>query len=178
MQGSETYAQIVFWIFAATAVVPGLMILIGRNIVRQAFWLLASLSGFAGLYLSLGADFLGFTQVIVYMGGILVLFLFGVMLTRKGDVPIKGEKGWSRVVPGVLAGLLVMGILLYLVLSAPWKETPRGVDSTVETIGGKVMSTFILPFEVVSLLLLVGLVGATYIARRKGAGGRREEVEE
>ncbi len=170
MEGSATYAQVMFWVFAAVAVIPGLMILMGRNIVRQAFWLLASLSGFAGLYLTLGADFLGFTQVIVYMGGILVLFLFGVMLTRKSDVPIKGEEGWNRVVPGIFAGLLAMGILLYLFLSAPWIEpdSVRSVDRTVDTIGGKVMSTFILPFEVVSLLLLVALVGATFIARRKG----------
>ena len=168
MSGAGTWSAIVFWLFAACAVVPALMILIGRDITRQAFWLLLSLVGFAGLYLGLGADFLGFTQVIVYIGGILILFLFGVMLTRKGDVPVRSERGWSRAVPGAIAGLLATGSILGLVLAAPWKEAPRAVGTTVGTIGGKVMSTFILPFEVVSVLLLVALVGATTIARRKG----------
>ena len=168
MTGSTTYAQTVFWIFAAISVIPAFMILIGKDIVRQAFWLLLSLVGFAGLYLCLGADFLGFTQVIVYIGGILILFLFGVMLTRKGDVPIRAERGWARAAPGAIAGILAGGALLWLVLSTPWKEVPRAADTTVGTIGGKVMSTFVLPFEAVSVLLLVALVGATYIARRKG----------
>jgi NADH:ubiquinone oxidoreductase subunit 6 (subunit J) len=171
MSGSGAWAQFIFWLFAAVSVVPALMILVGKDIVRQAFWLLLGLSGFAGLYLSLGADFLGFTQVIVYIGGILVLFLFGVMLTRKGDVPVL-EKGrgsaWGRVLPGVLAGLLVAGVLLWLVLGTPWKEAARPSGPTVAAIGGKVLTTFVLPFEVVSVLLLVALVGATYIARRKG----------
>ena len=106
MKGVSGYAELLFWLFAAVAVIPGAAILIARDIVRQAFWLLASLSGFAGLYLWLGADFLGFTQVIVYIGGILILFLFGVMLTQKADVPLKEEPGWDRVFPGVLAGAL------------------------------------------------------------------------
>jgi NADH-quinone oxidoreductase subunit J len=167
MSGGSIYAEIVFWVFAAVAVIPGAAILLARDIVRQAFWLLASLSGFAGLYLWLGADFLGFTQVIVYIGGILILFLFGVMLTQKGDVPLKEEPGWARVFPGVLVGAFTTAILLYVALATPWKQTPRTMDDTVEVIGGKVMSTFILPFEVVSVLLLVALVGATYIGRRK-----------
>jgi len=159
--------EFLFWVFAAVAVIPGVAILIARDIVRQAFWLLASLSGFAGLYLWLGADFLGFTQVIVYIGGILILFLFGVMLTQKADVPLKEEPGWDRVFPGVLAGAFTTAILLYVALATPWNLTPRAADDTVEAIGGKVMSTFILPFEVVSVLLLVALVGATYIGRRR-----------
>ncbi len=168
MSGSDAYAQVVFGGFAALAVVPALFILIGRDIVRQAFWLLASLLGFAGLYLSLGADFLGFTQVIVYIGGILILFLFGVMLTKRVDLPLKAERGWARAVPGAAAGILAAALLLHIVLRTPWKESERTVDATVASIGLKVMGPFILPFEVVSVLLLVALVGATFIARRKG----------
>jgi NADH-quinone oxidoreductase subunit J len=168
MFGSALYSEVVFWGFAAVAVLSAAAILFARDIVRQAFWLLASLSGFAGLYLHLGADFLGFTQVIVYIGGILILFLFGVMLTQKGDVPLKEDAGKKLLLPGVAAGTFTACLLLYVALYTPWKQVPRGVDVTVEPIGGKVMSTFILPFEVVSVLLLVALVGATYIARRKG----------
>ena len=168
MVGSNVYHQIIFWLFAAIAVLPGFGILIAKDIVRQAFWLLFSLSGFAGLYLHLGADFLGFTQVIVYIGGILILFLFGVMLTQRGDVPLKEIKGWGLVLPGVIAGILTVAGLLHLVLRTKWDVGEASAVSTysVAEIGKEVMSNFILPFEVISLVLLVALVGATYIARR------------
>ncbi len=166
--GSDVYSELMFGLFAVVAVIPCLFILFGQDIVRQAFWLLFSLSGFAGLYFCLGADFLGFTQVIVYIGGILILFLFGVMLTHRADVAIKAEAGMSNVGAGVAAGTLATALLLYTIWTTPWKENPRVLKETVTSIGEKVMSTFILPFEVVSVLLLVALVGATYIARRKG----------
>lgn len=175
MFGSEAYSQLVFWVFAAMAALPGLGILLAKDIVRQAFWLLLSLVGFAGLYLHLGADFLGFTQVIVYVGGILILFLFGVMLTQRGDVPLKAIKGWGLIVPGVIAGVATGALLLHLVFNTPdWQgERTAGEVSTASTaeIGREVMSNYILPFEVVSLVLLVALVGATFVARSPGQEG-------
>ncbi len=179
MAGSEVYSQILFWIFAVTAVAPALGILLARDIVRQAFWLLASLAGFAGLYLHLGADFLGFTQVVVYIGGILILFLFGVMLTQRVDVPLKAVKGWGLIIPGVIVGLASAAVLIVLALETPGWQGQRtgGPVSTysVAEIGREVMSNFILPFEVISLVLLVALVGATFIARRSAAGRGEKE---
>lgn len=166
MTGSELYSQLMFWLFAVIAVAPGVGILLQRDIVRQAFWLLLSLAGFAGLYLHLGADFLGFTQVVVYIGGILILFLFGVMLTHKLDVPLKVIRPWSLVVPGLVAGALAAGSLLYMVFRTEWKTVDTPAAPTVSAVGETVMSTYILPFEVVSVVLLVALIGATYIARR------------
>ena len=162
-----TFSDAMFWLFAVIAVTPALAILASRQIVHMAFWLLLSLSGFAGLYLQIGAGFLGFAQVVVYIGGILILFLFGVMLTQKRDYPVREKWGMTLLLPGLIAGLLVLGALLFVALGTPWKEQvdPKVVDYTAPQIGFDLLSTYILPFEVVSILLVVAMVGATYIAR-------------
>jgi NADH-quinone oxidoreductase subunit J len=191
-----TLGETLFWILAVVAVGSSAMILFSRGIVHMAFWLLASLAGFAGLYLHLGADFLGFTQVVVYIGGILILFLFGVMLTYSSDVPVRRQIPWRLLVPGILAGAAVMAFSVFLAAGSPWQEKLPGeiarleplpaaegsaaaaaprAEPTSAAIGERFLSTYILPFEVVSLLLLVAMVGASYIARSReeSAGGRR-----
>jgi NADH:ubiquinone oxidoreductase subunit 6 (subunit J) len=188
-----------FWVMAVFTVVAGVMILFSPSIVRMAFWLLGSLAGFAGLYLLLGADFLGFAQILIYIGGILILFLFGVMLTHRGDVPVRQSVSWRVLLPGVIAGLGVTALLVVLVGTNGWRvagpeavttltpvsaadaaggaPAPPPAPATAEGIGSRFLSTFLLPFEVVSVLLVVAMVGATYIARSRaeeappGGGG-------
>lgn len=176
-----TFSDAVFWVFAVIAVLPALAILFVRGIVRMAFLLLFSLAGFAGLYLQLGAGFLGFTQVLIYIGGILILFLFGLMLTARMDLPVRERAGPGLVIPGALAGLVISAFLLVIAVGNPWKEVPPRLtqapasdgsqlelrDPDTRAIGYKLMSTYLLPFEAVSVLLLVAMVGATYIARAK-----------
>ena len=178
--------EVVFWVLAVVSVGSAAMILLSPWIVHMAFWLLASLAGFAGLYLHLGADFLGFAQVLVYIGGILILFLFGVMLTQKADVPVHKPISWRIILPGIVVGIVLQCMLVVLMVGNGWKELPpdqvgvlmgpapleKLVDPTSEEIGIRFMSRFILPFEVVSVLLLVAMIGATYIARS------REDVKE
>lgn len=161
------FSDIMFWVFAATAVLPALLVLFSREIVHMACWLLLSLAGFAGLYLQMGAAFLGFTQVVVYIGGILILLLFGIMLTQKLDVPLRERQSWAFVFPGVLTGLLVIAGLTHLAWNAPWQTTaPAPGEFVADQIGVGFMSTFILAFEAVSVLLLVAMVGASYLVRR------------
>lgn len=172
-----------FWVTAFIAIGAGVMILVSGKIVHMAFWLLASLAGFASFYLLLGADFLGFAQVLIYIGGILILFLFGVMLTQRVDVPLKSEVSWRVLIPGVIIGILTMGLLVFLAGGNNWKVKaadeitrigPTGTGPVAEPtafgLGQSFMSTYILPFEVVSVLLLVAMIGATYIARGKSEG--------
>lgn len=93
-----------FYVFAAVSVLPGIFVLATKDIVRAAFWLLAALSGFAGLYVLLGADFLAVTQVVVYLGGILILILFGVMLTHRDPALVRRARRLNIVVPGIAGG--------------------------------------------------------------------------
>lgn len=188
------FADILFWVVAVITVGSAGMVLFSRGIVHMAFWLLSSLAGFAGLYLLLGADFLGFTQIIVYIGGILILFLFGVMLTHTGDVPVRERMPWKVMAPGIVIVLVMSCVLIFLVVGNPWLEAPPedvaalgpapvgeegeiqqrespAAPPTAEDIGVFFMSKYILPFEVVSVLLLVALIGATYVARSRAEEG-------
>jgi NADH-quinone oxidoreductase subunit J len=171
------FGDVVFWLFAAIAVLPAFLILISRSIVRMAFLLLFSLAGFAGLYLQLGAGFVGFTQVMVYIGGILILFLFGVMLTQRSDIPVRPKAGPALVIPGLLAGASALAALVFIAAQCPWKPaaplTAPPADSSRQ-IGLELLSTYVLPFEAVSILLLVAMVGATYIARVQAPGGTED----
>jgi NADH-quinone oxidoreductase subunit J len=170
-----TFHESLFWILTIITVGSAAMVLLAPGIVHMAFWLLASLAGFAGLYMHLGADFLGFVQILVYIGGILILFLFGVMLTNRSDVPVRGEASWRFLFPGTIAGVASSAFVCYVVYKTPWKEGPLAeFDPTASDIGQRFMSTYVLPFEAVSILLLVAMIGATYIARSRD---EREEDE-
>lgn len=174
-----TFAQAVFWGCAAMAVVPAAGLLIARSIVRMAFLLLGSLAGFAGIYLLLGAGFVGFAQILVYIGGILVLFLFGVMLTSREGVAARRRLPAAAVAPAVSAGLLVLAGAVYLALAAPWAPAESALGpgagpppARTEDLGAKLLGAYAFPFEAVSVLLLAAMVGATYLARREADGGR------
>jgi len=167
---SDAAFALAFYACAGLAVVPAVAILLSSEIVRQAFWLLGTLTGVAGLYLLLGADFLGLTQVLVYIGGILILMLFGVMLTQRA----KGTYGQAPTTRAWPAGLIGIGATLMLALAAVAATAGSGrlaptlpaTTGTTRGIGEALMSGYILPFEMVSIVLLAALVGAAFLARR------------
>ncbi|MCZ6689729.1 MAG: NADH-quinone oxidoreductase subunit J [Planctomycetota bacterium] len=163
------FLAIGFWAFAILAAVPGIFILTTKNIIHAAFWLLASLLGFAGLYLIIGADFLAFTQVLVYVGGILILILFGVMLTHKEPVLIGRTPHHSNLFAGGVVSVFVLAGTVYMAAKTTWIGEEATPAPATALIGDFLMTKYILPFEVVSVLLLAALVGAAYIARGKEA---------
>ncbi len=173
-EATAIWLPVFFWTFALVSVLSSLAVLVVKDIVRCAFLIMSSLSGLAGLYLLLGAEFLAFTQIMVYVGGILILILFGVMLTNREPLLIKRMKATGLVAPGVLAGLILFTAIGYSVCTVDWKVTDQPLPADADTparIGNALMSDFILPFEMASVLLLVALVGAAMAARRGGAEG-------
>ena len=165
---SETVHTIAFWALAALTLLSGLVILVARDIVRVAFGLLGALGGVAGFYVLLGADFLGFTQVLVYIGGIMVLLLFGIMMTHRDPVMLRrGDTSRAGTFAGVAIAILSGAGLTMLVRQTAWKEAPGGVAPTTAAIGDALMTEYVLPFELISVLLILVLCGAAYIARRK-----------
>ena len=162
-----TAGAVVFWVLAVVTVGSAAVVVLSRSLIYSAFALLFTFFGVAGLYVLLGADFLAATQLLIYVGGILVLLLFGVMLTHKiYDLDLRSEitQPW--------AGWLV-AIGTFVVLAATAGETewatgsPRTPAPTTRTIGELFMGPFLLPFEAASILLLVALMGAAMIVRRK-----------
>lgn len=161
-------AAIVFYALAALVIGSALYVALTRHVVRAAFGLFITFLGIAALYGWLGADFLAGTQLMVYAGGILVLLLFAVMLTRHSlELQLPGEP--TRWVPAALIGLAVAALLITAALSARWAavDNPAPAQPTTAEIGQLLLTRYVLPFEIASVVLLAVLVGATVISRRE-----------
>ena len=157
-----------FGLFAFLTIGGGLVCIFERSVVRSAFSLMATFSGTAGLFLLLGSDFLAMAQILIYVGGILVLILFGVMLTP----PNLAERKLSRVVSGlVLVGGAVAWIGFQVKSSVTWAsvKTLPPVHSNPREIGVAFLAAdqYVVAFELAAVLLTVALVAAVYIARRR-----------
>ncbi len=185
--------SVLFYILAAMTGVSALAVVLTQNIVRAAAWLLFTLAGVSGLFFLLGADFVGATQLLVYVGGTLVLVVFGVMLTAQGPfINMRiGAAEWAiaLAVGLILYGVLAASLVIQPQLSVPPSADVETIDSTVlgEVLLGQVQASpygditgvpagvrrdrrrmsYLLPFEVVSVHLLVVLIGAAYLARAK-----------
>ncbi|MBR0569097.1 NADH-quinone oxidoreductase subunit J [Microvirga sp. STS03] len=165
-----------FYIFAILAIVSGAYMVLTRNLLYAGFSLLIVLLSIAGIYVLLFADFIAVTQLMVYVGGVLVLILFGIMLSSRVQDKSLLSENVNTVWGALVAGLIVVGlsysILKSNISSLPWLQTMEmdvlgNQKSTVQTIGIKLMTDFVLPFEIASLLLLIALMGAAYIATDK-----------
>ena len=166
LHGTFTLADGVFYAVAALTVGGAAAVALSRNILYSALGLLASLLGAAGLYVFLSADFVAVAQVFIYVGGVLVLILFAVMLTNRiGEVSISNSTmGWASA--GVLcAGML--GLLLVVAFDVPWPVRATGGAPTTAPIGHALLQQWLLPFELASLILLATLIGAIIIARKE-----------
>ena len=157
----------IFYLVAAVTVGSAAMVAFSRNIIHSAFSLLGTFAGVAGLYVFLGADFVAGVQVLVYVGGILVLILFAVMLTHRiTDVQITNRAA------GRLPALVVVAILFALLVQSigetAWAKAKEVVyKATTGSIGDLFLGDYLLPFELASLVLLAALIGAVVIARQE-----------
>ncbi|MBL8798226.1 MAG: NADH-quinone oxidoreductase subunit J [Planctomycetia bacterium] len=188
-----------FWVLASATALSAISVVLTQNIVRSAVWLLFSLAGTAGIFFLVGADFVAATQLIVYVGGTLVLVIFGVMLTAQGPF-ISMKTSAAEWAFSVVAGLVFLGVLLVTVTQGKWVghfaavspaestsavalgESLLGIaDATppAQLIGTaapdqplpRTRMSYLLPFEIVSVHLLVVLIGAAYLARAKRRRG-------
>ena len=160
-----TPATLIFYGLAALALGCAAGVAFSRNILHSALALLGTLTGVAGLYLYLGADFLGMAQLLIYVGGILVLMLFAVLLTtRIGEVRATNHSLGLGVALPVAA--VVGGGLVALAVRTPWSLTDAIAAPTTGRLGDAFLREDLLPFELVSVILLMALVGAMVLARR------------
>ncbi|MFQ6103341.1 MAG: NADH-quinone oxidoreductase subunit J [Candidatus Glassbacteria bacterium] len=160
---------LIFYLFGIFTVISAGFVVFTKNVVYAAFSLLATLFGVAALYIFLGADFLAAIQVLIYVGGILVLIVFGVMLThRVMEVELRVKT--IQVFPAIISIGLLMFVLVTIAVETRWSFKALAferVPSTTRGIGTLIMSDYLLPFEIVSILLLMALVGAVILARRE-----------
>jgi NADH-quinone oxidoreductase subunit J len=158
--------NIAFALLAAAMAGAALRVVTTKNVVHAALYLIVVLAGVAGAYVLLAAEFAAVVQVLVYIGAIIVLFLFGVMLTRApiGEEPnLDNDQRWAA----LIVALFLFGILTSVLVSTYHRVhvVPASVQRTSD-VSLSIFATYVLPFEVVSMVLLAALVGAVVIARR------------
>jgi NADH-quinone oxidoreductase subunit J len=160
------FYDIIFYIFAAITLLSALFVVTTRNIVHSAFYLLFTFFGVAGIYVLLGADFIAISQILIYVGGILILLLFGVMLTNK-ITNVEIRTGTVHMLPAVIATGIFMGAVVAVMVWTEWKSEPSVTPlTTTKDIGHLLLTDYVLIFELLGILLLVALIGAASIARR------------
>jgi NADH-quinone oxidoreductase subunit J len=158
--------NITFGLLALVMGVSALRVVTTKNVVHAALYLVLVLSGVAGIFILLAAEFLAIVQILVYVGAIVVLFLFGIMLTRAPigkSNELDNDQRWVGAVVGI--GLFaLLGAILY----DGFEKTKIQSDDVARTadVGLSIFQTYVIPFEVISVLLLAALVGAVVIARR------------
>jgi NADH-quinone oxidoreductase subunit J len=190
----------VFWLIAGLTGVCAIATVVTQNIVRAATWLLFTLAGTSGMFFLLGADFIGAIQLLVYVGGTLVLVVFGVMLTAQGPF-INMKTSGAEWAISIVAGIALFAVLCFGTIGYSGSLTGRKGSSTPEnpdhshhsvTIAEALLgspigpiyadekltqpkrSHYLLPFEIVSVHLLVVLIGAAYLARAKRRPGEEK----
>jgi len=164
--GGGLLEALLFYLVALAAVASSLGVCISKDIVRMAVWLFGALGSVAVIYFLLAANFLGAIQLIVYAGGTLILLVFGVMLTSKSPwVKFECPKVELLLAGAVCAALL--GCLCIVLTGATWAGTAQVVPgASVAAIGKSLMTTYLVPFEVAGVLLMIVMVGAAHLARQ------------
>lgn len=188
MEDSIYWPTLFFYLFAIIACAFAVAVVISTNIVRMAFYLVMSLAASAGLFFVAGADFVGSMQLLIYVGGTLVLLVFGVMLTSQ-DRFISMRTSRSELMMASVVGLCLLMLLVFAARSVPgWRAMPRAeaeavaLEPTATPIGMGLLGVrvdasespdaagYLLVFEIISVHLLVVLIGAAYLARAKRRG--------
>ena len=167
--------NIFFWVLAVAMVLAAIGVVRSPNIVHSALYLVVVMAGAAAQYILLAAEFVAWVQVIIYIGAVIILFLFGIMLTRApmgGDTNLDNDQRWQAAVVSVfLAG--VLGTLLIqefgkkeIAISGARGKELLQIGKAANLADSIFTTAYVVPFEVVSILLLAALVGAVVIARR------------
>jgi len=165
----QDWQDALFWIFASIMIGAGLLVVTMRDIIRCGLAMIVCFGALAGIYVLMGAPLIGAAQVIVYIGAISVLILFAIMLTQTKDAP-------ARLVFQTQAGAaaiasVVIAVLIALAISATdWGGVSERVRIATDAMSQVLFEDFVLPFEVVSVLLLAAVIGGVYLAKREPGG--------
>jgi NADH-quinone oxidoreductase subunit J len=158
--------NVAFWILAAGMVLAAIGVVRSQNVVHAALYLVVVLGGAAAQYILLAAEFVAWVQVLIYIGAVIILFLFGIMLTRapmRGETNLDNDQRW----PAAVVSVFLLGVLATLLIDAfSDHEITLKHPTSTEQVSNLIFRVYVVPFEVVSILLLAALVGAVVIARR------------
>lgn len=163
--------DVLFVVFAGVLLGAALLVVTLRDIIRAGLAMIVSFGALAGLYVVLGAPLVAAAQVLIYIGAISVLILFAIMLTQTKAAPVR-LVFQSQAVPAAVLAVGLALVVALVVAATDWRAVPERMATATEALAALVFSDYILPFEIVGVLLLAAVVGAVFLARREeGAEG-------
>ena len=162
-------SAIIFYIISASILVTGLLAVTSRKIFRSAIWLLFSLISIAALYFWLEQEFIAAVQIVLYVGGIVVLIIFSIFLTQQSGLVMPGQP-WKRILASTLSVLFGFGLVYLQIWNHGFTRVEKEFEWSMSNIGTSMLNTgqggFALPFEAVSVLLLAAMIGCIVIAMK------------
>jgi NADH-quinone oxidoreductase subunit J len=166
----QDWEDALFWILAAVVVVSGLLVVTQRDIIRCGLAMIVCFLALAGIYVLMGVPLLGAAQVIVYIGAISVLILFAIMLTQtKDSAPARlvfhHQAGWAA-----LASIFIAVVIALVVAASDWGEVATRATAGANDIARALFTDYVLPLEIVSVLLLAAVIGGVFLAKREPGG--------
>ena len=172
---SELVYTGMFWFLAVVTIGGAFVVAFSRDLARAIFMLMFALGGIAGFYAWLGADFLFAVQLLIYVGGILVILIFAMMVSQRFPVE-EEEPNLNKDMSGILVSLVTFAGIAGVALGTSWPEVQLSeFEPTTTTIGEALLTTYLLPFEIAGMILLIALLAATLMTRVDSASSATEE---
>jgi NADH:ubiquinone oxidoreductase subunit 6 (subunit J) len=165
----QDWEDVLLWLLAAVMIGSGLLVVTMRDIIRCGLAMIVCFLALAGIYVLMGVPLLGAAQVIVYIGAISVLILFAIMLTQTKAAPSR-LVFQTQAVPAAISAIVVAVIIALAVGATEWGEAPERIRLATDAMSQVLFNDFVLPFEVVSVLLLAAVIGGVFLAKREPGG--------
>ena len=165
----QNWADALLWVLAAVMLGAGLLVVTMRDIIRCGLAMIVCFGSLAGIYVLIGAPLLAAAQVIVYIGAISILILFAIMLTETKDAPSR-LVFQTQAVPAAIASIIIAVVVALAIAATDWGALPERVHLATDAMSRVLFSDFVLPFEIVSVLLLAAVIGGVFLAKREPGG--------
>ena len=165
----QDWEDALFWILSAVMIGSGLLVVLMRDIIRCGLAMIICFGALAGIYVLMGAPLIGAAQVIVYIGAISVLILFAIMLTQTKDAPAS-LVFQTQAGPAAVASVVIAVLIALAVGATDWAALPERAKAGANDVASLLFGDFVLPFEIVSVLLLAAVIGGVFLAKREPGG--------
>ena len=165
----QDWEDALLWLLSAVMIGSALLVVTMRDIIRCGLAMIVCFGALAGIYVLLGAPLIGAAQVIVYIGAISVLILFAIMLTQTKDAPSR-LVFQTQAVPAAIASIVIAVVVALAIAATDWDEAAERVRVTTDNLSTVLFNEFVLPFEIISVLLLAAVIGGVYLAKREPGG--------
>ena len=164
-----SWDDVLFLLFAITMIGTALLVVSMRDIIRCGLAMMASFGALAGIYVLLGAPLVAAAQVLIYIGAIAVLILFAIMLTQSKAAPAR-LVFQTQAVPAAIAAIILAVVIALTVTATDWGAVTSRLDTATDELARLLFRDYVLPFEIVSVLLLAAVIGGVFLAKREDGG--------